>query len=356
MSQYPGYPRPAPVAARGANPAYGGAPWGPPTGPRPGGYAPPGFPAPQAPRPRRRGPWGVVLGAALVLGMIGLGVLIANSLFGQASTVPYANEDYTPPPVEQPDDIPVPETYEQLDEFLYANPVNAERVASPIRCEINRVDTRTASDPELEGHFNALMGCEMTTWDRTLESAGWQLFRPPVTIYDTPIQTPCGEMPQRNAAYCAANQQLYYASDLPNQPGIEQEASNPTAMDLVMAHEFGHALQGRTGQFAAATILMQDASKEDQLLMSRRIETQADCYAGLYLASAAQSTPYTQEDFDNFLNLAEQLGSDNLTGDPDILSTHPRGEARRYWVQTGLSTTEIGKCSTYNVSDERLTN
>lgn len=240
--------------------------------------------------------------------------------------------------------------------MLYDNPVNQVEVASPVQCAIGRIDPRTASDRELENHFEELMGCEMTVWDRSTQQAGWRIYRPSVTVYSRSISTPCGEMPRRNAAYCSANQQLYYSSDLVDQAGIRTQVANPTAMDFVMAHEFGHSLQGRTGQFAAAAIKMETEDASGKLLLSRMMETQADCYAGIYARAAAQSTPYSKGDLDNFMNLADNLGSDRMTGNPNVETTHPRGQARRYWTQMGLSTAKVGKCSTYNVSDERLTN
>ena len=91
-----------------------------------------------------------------------------------------------------------------------------------------------------------LTACLMRVWAPTLQEAGYEAVRPTVTVYSTPISTPCGDMPMENAAYCMVDQQIYYASDLTDI--IPKDLSNvPHTADAVMAHEFGHAIQARTG-------------------------------------------------------------------------------------------------------------
>ncbi|TDT30042.1 neutral zinc metallopeptidase [Naumannella halotolerans] len=321
-----------------------------------GGQPQPGPPAPQfggQPPRRRSSPGAILLTAIGCLALIVGAVFITNSLFNSDDNVAYANENYTPPPVdENPDQFPIPETYDELSTMLYSNPINAEQVSAPIRCETSPVDPATASPDEVEAHFNDFTGCLMTTWIEPMTSAGWTLPRPAVTVYEGTIDTPCGDLPEMNAVYCSANQQLYFSMELADLPGT---SGNPAVFDMVMAHEFGHDIQGRTGQMAAAVILSEELSEAEALKMSRMREAQADCYAGLFLNSAASSVPYTEADAQEVLEYTVALGADTQTGDADIESTHPHGATREYWTQMGMSTTEIGRCNTYVVSDDSLT-
>ena len=102
----------------------------------------------------------------------------------------------------------------------------------------------TASDAQLKAHFEGLMECLMRVWQPPVTAAGWQIVRPSVTIYGEKITTKCGES-GINAFYCSADQQVYYSNQLPR--ALESASENKWTADVVMAHEFGHALQGRTG-------------------------------------------------------------------------------------------------------------
>ncbi len=147
----------------------------------------------------------------------------------------------------------------------------------------------SASAAEKQAHFNELMGCLMTVFAEPVEAAGFEMPRPPVVVYTRPIKTACGDFAEVNAAYCTGDQRVYYANSL-LRAFPARVANAPYAAEVILAHEFGHAIQARAAILISEKYLEQDARTEREAMdLSRRTEVQADCLAGQYVRSVAQS-------------------------------------------------------------------
>jgi predicted metalloprotease len=261
-------------------------------------------------------------------------------------TVEYENEGYQAPPADfNPPDLPIPTTVSQAQSWLTNNALYPQDVPSPTRCGLPAVSS-AATTAELEKDLNDLMGCLMQVWEQPMEAAGFEMPRPPVTVYSSPVTTACGTMREVNAAYCAGDQRVYYArrllSALPRQIG-----GTPYAAEVVIAHEFGHAVQARSGILIADKALEQRASEDAARVMSRRTEQQADCFAGLFVGSVAQSQNLAARDLQNLVDMTYYLGDDALSGEPDIEGDHGLGKNRQAWFAKGLPTNQIGVCNTW---------
>jgi predicted metalloprotease len=119
----------------------------------------------------------------------------------------------------------------------------------------------------------------------------------------------------------------------------------------VMAHEFGHALQGRTAILISANALGQNSgSKSTELELSRRLETQADCFSGMYTAAVAGSLGIQQSDVAGIEDTFTAVGDDTISRNPAIVGNHGLARSRRYWGDVGLGTSEVRKCNTFTAS------
>jgi len=121
-----------------------------------------------------------------------------------------------------------------------------------------------------------------------------------------------------------------------------------------MAHEFGHALQGRTGILISSHALGQEAGdKGTELQFSRRLETQADCFSGMFIRAVSQSIGVQPQDEDGILNIYVAIGDDKLQKQsqgyvvPDAF-THGSAEQRARWFKTGLQSGDIRSCDTFS--------
>lgn len=309
-----------------------------------GGYQPP---APQKPKSRAGT---VLLGVMGVIVLCGLGFALLGMQGGGnvAGGPAYQNESYTPPPAdENPPELPVPKNVEEAKLALTDNKLYAQKVPQPIRCDVPEINVTTASSSALETHMEEVVACLMKTWIVPMEAAGFQMPRPSVTVYDTPITTKCGKLPMPNAVYCGADQQIYFSKNLPSVVPASIRNSR-FVVESVIAHEFGHAIQARTAILISSTYFEKNAdSKAAANELSRRTELQADCFSGMFLRAVAQSTGMNQQELDNVLALFESIGDDKLSGKPDIDGNHGLSTSRRFWGEMGLASTEIRACNTY---------
>ncbi|GAA3717602.1 hypothetical protein GCM10022204_41890 [Microlunatus aurantiacus] len=331
-------------------PAYGFGGQSPQRQNPPGGFGgpQPGVPhyGPPTQRPRKRSPL-----MSLLLGLVSLsllaivGLVLVNALTSSSDTA-YQNDNYqVPPPDSTPPEIPLPKTYGEAEDLLVNNRFYAQTAPIPVRCDNPPINVANASDSDLETHFNGQVECLMRVWDPPVTAAEFLLPRPSVTIYGEKITTKCGESGV-NAFYCSADQQIYFSNLLPQAVPIVR--TNKWAADVVMAHEFGHALQGRTGLLISAHALAQNAGSEresNQLI--RRLETQADCFAGVYMRSVSRSLGVQQSDLRGIQDTFVAVGDDTITGEPNVEGNHGLARTREFWGTTGLGTSDIGRCNTF---------
>jgi uncharacterized protein len=355
-------PRGGPPAGSPSYASYGAARGWQPTGGSYQGYPPPGFgrqtfgggvpqygPTPPMPAPRRRSPLRLLLLMIMILGLATLVGLVITGLTTESSTAAYQNDNYrVPPPDTSPPPIPIPETYEQAEQWITESRFYSQMVPVPIRCNSQPINVTTASDAQLEAHFEGLMECLVRVWEPPVTNAGFVIVRPTVTIYGEELTTKCGNSGV-NAFYCTADQQVYYSNLLPEVlPAVKR---NKWTADVVMAHEFGHALQGRTGILISAHALGQNSGDEaTELQYTRRLETQADCFSGMFIRAVSQSMGVQKQDLDGILAIYYAIGDDTLAGRPDVVGNHGLARSRQYWGTMGLSTSEVGKCNTFVVS------
>lgn len=263
----------------------------------------------------------------------------------------YQNDDYqVPPPDKSPPPIPVPQTYDEAEQLITKNAFYAQNVPAPVRCNSEPINVTTASDAQLKSHFEGLMECLVRVWQPPVTNAGWIIVRPTVTIYGEEVTTKCGRS-GINAFYCSADQQVYYSDLLPQ--ALPTVKRNKWTADIVMAHEFGHALQARTAILISAHALGQESnSKGAELEYMRRLETQADCFSGMFLLAVSDSVGVQKSDLDGIHQIYVAIGDDKLTGKPDVVGNHGLARSREYWGRTGLASSDVAKCNTFVVSSK----
>ncbi len=300
----------------------------------------------------------------LAIGAIILGMFLVSMLSSGNDQPPieptseppteYQNEDYQVPPVDtNPSEIPMPTTYGEATDWLLNNSIYSSTIAVPVRCESLPINLSTASDSALYEHFNLLTGCMMRVFAPAVESAGYEMVRPSVTLYSSPINTRCGTMPQMNAAYCSADQQVYYATDLPEIVPAQLQGEN-YVVESVIAHEFAHAIQARTGILISEAAWEQNSDEPTANEFARRLEVQADCWSGQFIQSVGQSVGIDQNGVDDLSMLFYSIGDDQLTGNPNIDGNHGHGDSRRAWFLAGTQSTSMGTCNAFSAPSEQV--
>lgn len=362
-------------------PAWPQQPGGYPQGGRyqqPGGYQQPGYQQvptlqpggyPQRPgyqqpgqfnrAPQGRNPLSRILVTLVVLcGVLLAAIVVANMLGGSQGTSPQPQDTWSPPPPDlDPPDLPEPKTYGEATEWLQKNKVYNQQVAVPTACpDLQPIDAVNASESQLNTHLQDLTSCLVRVWQTPMQKAGFLMPRPPAAAYSQPIQTACGKLDDlKNAVYCGADQRIYYGMELPRifSPSLR---TSRFLMEMVLAHEFGHAIQYRTGIGISSMAWEQKATtKAAANVYSRRLEMQADCMAGIWVNSVGDSQGLSNSDLDALKQIAYNIGDDVLTGKQNIDEGHGLGATRQKWFETGLNANgDIGQCNTYTARESQV--
>lgn len=313
------------------------------------------------PTPRSKAPTALLIalgGAGLVLVLLLVYALVGRGSGPTGPQNPYQNENFQVPSVKEPPPLPIPTTQQELESWLVSNAIYGTTIASPVRCELQLSDdSLTVGNAELEKRLTTFVGCLTRVWGPTLEQANFVPYQPSITVYpaNSKAQTPCGVMSPYNAFFCGGDQQLYVADNVLQilSPDI---ASKRAVYEFIVAHEYGHAMQGRTGLFASAAILESNVAEADQPGLSRRSELQADCFAGLSLRSLSQSLGVTADEETGLPRIAADTGDDALAnrfgGDPTALGDHGQSVNREMWSSRGLGSDQVGVCNTWTAPDD----
>lgn len=405
MSQWPPPPRgPMP----GSPPPMRG-PWGPPFRapgrrpvpppgfrpagrPLPGHYpyrpGPPGPPpgwAPPPPRPPRKSDSGLIilLVVVLVIGMFGallvsgVGAVIDIASRPGTTTRPtwsdppqptdttepptpeptdtpgstgsYRNEDYrVPPPDRDPGSGPSPRTYSQADDLLQRNSLYQQTMPVPVRCRPDGIDATRTTVQERGAYYTTMTECLMRAFAPLIRDAGYNMHRPTVTMYSEAIRTACGTMRDLvNGFYCSGDGQIYIGSR--DYEGVEPEQQpHRQNVDFTIAHEFGHAIQDRTGILAAERAF-EHRHKGTPLAntYSRRLEQQADCLTGLFTNAVAQARGIDDTERQFLGELVRNFGGPRG-------STHGTPDSRQKWVLKGTNATSLSVCNTFIVPESEV--
>ncbi|MET4158612.1 neutral zinc metallopeptidase [Agromyces sp. PvR057] len=183
-------------------------------------------------------------------------------------------------------------------------------------------------------------------------------------LFDQATSTGCGSATSATGPfYCPPDQTIYvdvtFFDELENRFG---SSGGPLAQMYVVAHEWGHHVQNLAGTLEAA----QDG-QTGPTSNSVRTELQADCFAGAWVANAANTTddqgvsfllPPTAAEVADALSAASAVGDDRIQQaaqgqvTPHTF-THGTSEQRQRWFTTGYEQ-GAAACDTFAIDGARL--
>ena len=174
------------------------------------------------------------------------------------------------------------------------------------------------------------------------------------------IATGCGTATsQVGPFYCPADKVVYlddsfFDTMLEGQLGAQ---GGDAAEAYVLAHEYGHHISDLTGVLARAQASGNSTGPKSAQV---RLELQADCYAGAWLANATADPDspirkVTRDDLDRAVDAALAVGDDRIqmksTGSVSPESwTHGSAAMRKKWLATGFNSGDPGQCNTFAAS------
>lgn len=181
---------------------------------------------------------------------------------------------------------------------------------------------------------------------------------PQLILFSGSVSTGCGNATSAvGPFYCPPDQTVYidtaFFQQLQTQFGATGES---LAQMYIVAHEWGHHIQNIVGTMNGLDL--QDTGPTSDGV---RLELQADCYAGSWVAAASDTEDSsgiallkepTDAEIADALNAAEVVGDDYIQENlgsgqvnPETW-THGSSEQRQAWFRTGF-TQGVGACDTF---------
>lgn len=220
-----------------------------------------------------------------------------------------------------------------------------------------KIKVRSPKPPLQDGNLGTygkrLVNCLVKAFAKPLAGSGIQLSTPKLKAYRKTIKTPCGRFGQRDAPayYCSVTRTIYW----PVAGDDSNEAYTFARLGYVglIAHEFGHHMQAESGmlrEYGQRTFAAK--SRGQRNLLSRRLELQAQCFEGIFLATAARSIDLNSND-------RYQLRVwHTYTGDEDPPAgrkpDHGSSAAQIRWLNRGLDSANFGRCNTWKANKKSV--
>jgi predicted metalloprotease len=216
---------------------------------------------------------------------------------------------------------------------------------SPEPCHLPKIGKTAAS---MRAFMDTLSDCLDTAWRAQFGKAGLA-FTPATRMFWTqPGRGACGSYPVPGTAafYCPANNTMYVGlTDVVGNSGNEP-VSHYAVYARVIAHEYGHHVQQESGILDYGHQLMAAPDLAGRTEASRRIELQAQCFAGAFLSAEAPTLPMTKKQYRYLLLDVRSRGDD---GQPLDKQDHGSNQHYAGWVVLGYRQKVLAACNTWTV-------
>ncbi|MGY0502672.1 neutral zinc metallopeptidase [Nocardia sp. FBN12] len=296
-------------------------------------YGPPGRPTPP---PRKRG--GGFTSLILVLIFLLVGGLVKYAVntgvdLGIGAIGPKPTTTYEP----QPGTAPA---------ATGDNPLLTDSDGTLVPASCDYAPWGTSVD-KARAFFESAATCLESAWKPLLAANNLPFESPTLSITATTdgITTPCtGSTSNFAAFYCPANKTIYMPI---SQLQTEQFRDNWVVYLSVFAHEYGHHVQAQSGILRKANSERVDAGARSAkgLELSRRVELQANCFDGMFIASSKGGGSLSSSQVT--VATKDSYGRGDGVGD---MRDHGTAEHGGQWFEAGLNRNLTAQCNTFIVA------
>jgi predicted metalloprotease len=377
-----GPPSMAPQQGQGLGwgPQFAPPPGPPGYPPPPGGYLPgpgfqPGWQPQLPPRKKSKAPLFAILGVVLV-GVVGLwifGVIKKNAdnnytqptysqptnrsteaPFPTSSTAPTGRPTATRPTQAQPTRTATskpPARPLSNQDIVAKNQLYKTGQMRSVSCKEPNIKPNTAANAAK--YWAGIKPCLDRSWARQVALAGYK-FKAPTMLYwsGTSVNSPCGNGPVAVPFFCSTNHVLYmkvdnFVKSYNEYPYADAKAYARMWYSRSIAHEYGHAMQSVTGILEASYEIQYNLTNyEDRMRQTRRMELQANCFAGVFLAANKRSYPVS--------GLMLQVWNKWVvtSGDKPESGDHGSPSSQAHFMGRAFVTANPASCNTFAASKQ----
>lgn len=226
--------------------------------------------------------------------------------------------------------------------------VQGDRTGTPI-------DPANDADADLVGFLGDVLADSQGMWMGIFEDSDLTYRQTDLVLFNGVTQSGCGgAQAQSGPHYCPDDEQIYMDLDFLRELQSRFGAAGDTAQAYILAHEVAHHVQNQLGIIEEVDrIRRSDPGRASAVSIS--LELQADCFAGVWLATLRDGTSAAileANDLEEALNAAAAVGDDAIqqqtTGSVNPESwTHGSSEQRYEWLKQGFDTGDAGRCDTF---------
>jgi uncharacterized protein len=188
-------------------------------------------------------------------------------------------------------------------------------------------------------------------WGQIFAANGARYKQPKLVAYTSGTQTSCGVgQAAMGPFYCPGDQSIYIDPAFFNELARRFNAPGDFPQGYVIAHEVGHHIQNLEGTLDKAQAAQARLGQAQGNQVQVGVELQADCYAGVWAATAkdSQGRPLLEPgDLEEGMRAAEAIGDDMLTQgkvSPDNF-THGTSAQRQEALRRGLTSGNPASCN-----------
>lgn len=219
----------------------------------------------------------------------------------------------------------------------------------------------TPEEQALATFSKQILASTEDVWTSVFKSMGKKYTPPTMVLYTGSVRTGCGNgSASMGPFYCSADQCLYidlsFFSSMKKQLG----ADGDFAYAYVIAHEVGHHVEYLLGSLEQAHDKMSRLNEKEANKVSVRLELLADFYAGVWGYHEKKTFGSLEDgDLEEAIQCAEVIGDNYLQekargySQPESF-THGTSAQRMKWLKLGLSTGDMSRGTTFEMSDSQL--
>jgi len=210
----------------------------------------------------------------------------------------------------------------------------------------------SAVEERMVDFVNFLLTDTQNTWREIFTTSGQPYQEPKLVLFRDGVESACGFAQSATGPfYCPADMKVYIDLGFFDELGSKFGAPGEFARAYVLAHEFGHHVQNLLGTEREMRRAQQGNPQQANAL-SVAMELQADCYAGIWAASANKRTIIEPGDIEAGLTAAAAVGDDRLQRmgqghvNPESF-THGSSAQRMEWFKRGFAQGRVAACNTF---------
>jgi uncharacterized protein len=190
-------------------------------------------------------------------------------------------------------------------------------------------------------------------WTQTFAGVGQKYTPPRMVLFRGGTRSACGTASAASGPfYCPGDREVYLDTAFFDELRTRFAAPGDFASAYVIAHEVGHHVQNLLGTMQKFDAQASRLDARGRNALSVRLELQADCFAGVWGASANKRGLLEPGDVEEGIRAAQAVGDDTIQKRtqgqvvPDAF-THGTAEQRTRWFKTGYASGDLRSCDTF---------